>query len=1131
MSRWHRLCTSALLLLAANLRAEVSVEPASGEVLSSDLQYLTLNFDPPIDDAELAMLGAHYELRDMQHGLLYASPMPVGFEEPYDQVLLIFQDNYEWTPGGQIHLEIIPPDLDPPGTITRLHAEWTYACDGCGWMAESEGYNLSLFGVNDEILDMLPTDLDRDGDLDLALIARERIIWLGLDPLYDGVVSQSLGVRNLDRPLQTREARNASYSGRAGQEILLYSTGQDEHVTIFRRSGSGDTLWFEPEQISGESFAMSPMLMLPVGTSGGHLCNDLLVATRGGSLMLYPSYDDCSGIDMSSGVELLDDLGTPLSIVEFPGRRFNGTTYQDIIAVLDDAYNQLHIYGYDGESLDELLEWRHSGHVYQSLLAWNNYGDSAIDLMLYNSDGEFCLLEDLDGDTPEPGSWRLDHNVYHAQCGQRGELLLATDGGVLSIPDPSQSSDSHTLIASESMGGSAVRHLRLCDANLDGDQDLVVLMDDGSVHLVCNEVIGTRQLAYTDSLAMQHLLPGETSTVTLYVRNEGAEAPIELTIDAAPADSPVQWDAYSDSSFEPDEVASLEISYTADAELDTIYTDLLTMDWTVTGSGRINHTSVVLLVSGGETGLVWSTDHVAFDPVCEVWPEGACEPDCPTATVRLSCPATVKGRLELLGITATSENAAAGFCTTAATTILYPGQSLDLPLYFCPFDNSQRPLQVNGSLIVEIVNPTGDTSFGLPLTGVIQCEDPWFAGELPDLLEDVPQVIDFSSLIGDDDDPASALILTIEDVVGTNGEAAGDVLVYSEVENLRVQLSPALNANSELYPDLALALRLGDAAGNFTRDTLAVFIQAVDDVPVLQESPPEEFVEGRTAQLAFTVFDPDAHGLNCSAIVRTGDDSEGTAIAFSGLSTASTLIEWDVEPGDSLRFGSLEWSLTAMGSLPFDASGSCILRTAEADLALELQNSLPQSLTFGDTLELDLAIDLVQGPWNGMLAVTVSQNGTQVFYRNLGQVLLVSGSLDLDPVYLVMPLSQGSVEWQAELLVSGGREELTGNLISGTVAVRAFEYAVRPRIFTPNGDGTNDLGVFDFGSVAARDQHRVELYDLSGQRLIRATLPAGTFVWSWDGRVNGHPVLPGVYPYIMYDGNQVLARGTVGVAR
>ena len=1128
--KWCWIASLFLLVLTLAPRAEVTVEPASGSVLSNDLQFVTLNFDPAITDAELLLLPSQYELRDTQHGVLYATPMPVGFEEPYDQVLLIFQPDYPWTTGGQVNLEIIPTDLDPPGTITRLHAEWTFACEGCGWLADSTGYSLSVFGANDEILDALPTDLDRDGDLDLALIASERIIWLGLDPLYDGLVSQSLGVRNLDRPLSVREASNASYSGRTGQEILLYSTGQDEHLTIFRRSGSGDTLWFTPEQISGESFSESPLLMLPVGSSGDHLCNDLLVANRGGNLVLFPSLDDCSAIDLDAGQTLAEDLGTPLSMLQFPGCRYGSSSFLNIWAVLDDSNNQLHVYGWDGASLQELLHWSHSEYRYESLLAWSDFDLTGVDLVLYNSAGEFCLLSNLSSDTPQPQTWDLERSVYHARSGQRGELLFAVDDGVLVMPDPAQPTEYHQLISSEAMGGSHPKRLRLFDANFDGDQDLVVLMQDGSVHVVCEEHIGTRQLAYTDSLSLQHLLPGEVGSTTLYMRNEGAQAPVEVSIEAPPVDSPVQWDAVVAEELLPGEVFSLPVSYTAGAALDTIYTDLLVMDWTVPGTGRINRTPVILMVSGGETEALWSADLVEFEPECDTWAAGSCDPACPTATVTLSCPAEVEGRLEILSLEASSTNAAAEFCHTAEPLRLLPGQETQISLRFCPLDNSQRPLQIDGSLLVEYFHPEGTRQTELALRGVIQCEDPWFSGELPALLEDVPQVVDFSSLIGDDDDPPSTLILTIEDVVGTGEADPAEVLQHGDLNALRVELIPGENVNSELFPDLALALRLGDQAGNFTRDTLAVRIDAVDDSPVLQIAPGPEVVEGAVAQLGFQVFNPDASGLVCSVRVTANGDSL-TGASFTGSTYAGTQIPWAVEAGDSLLFGSLDWQLDVQGSLPLQVSGSSQIRTAWSDLRLRLLNTVPNRLSFGDTLELQLAVDLEQGPWNGMLELAVSTNGERVAYRNLGQVLLSQGSLDLDPFYLVMPLSSGVIQWQAELLPSGGREDATGNAVSGTLDLRPFEYGVHPRIFTPNGDGINDVGSFDFGALAPRDAYRVELYDLGGQRLLRTTLPAGVASWSWDGRVDSHSVLPGVYPYVMLDGNQVLARGTVGVAR
>ena len=92
---------------------------------------------------------------------------------------------------------------------------------------------------------------------------------------------------------------------------------------------------------------------------------------------------------------------------------------------------------------------------------------------------------------------------------------------------------------------------------------------------------------------------------------------------------------------------------------------------------------------------------------------------------------------------------------------------------------------------------------------------------------------------------------------------------------------------------------------------------------------------------------------------------------------------------------------------------------------------------------------------------------------------------------------------------------------------------VYPRIFTPNGDGANDVVIFQYGEGAlASGSLTGEIYDLSSAKV--ATLQPGPdplTTMQWDGKDEGGKVVPaGIYIYQLKVGGTTV-NGTVVVAK
>ncbi len=91
---------------------------------------------------------------------------------------------------------------------------------------------------------------------------------------------------------------------------------------------------------------------------------------------------------------------------------------------------------------------------------------------------------------------------------------------------------------------------------------------------------------------------------------------------------------------------------------------------------------------------------------------------------------------------------------------------------------------------------------------------------------------------------------------------------------------------------------------------------------------------------------------------------------------------------------------------------------------------------------------------------------------------------------------------------------------------------VYPRVFTPNGDGANDVVIFQFGEGDLTGIELTgEIFDLNSAKV--ATLRAGpdSTTLQWDGKTDSGTVVPaGIYVYQIKVRGE-LVNGTVVVAK
>jgi len=95
---------------------------------------------------------------------------------------------------------------------------------------------------------------------------------------------------------------------------------------------------------------------------------------------------------------------------------------------------------------------------------------------------------------------------------------------------------------------------------------------------------------------------------------------------------------------------------------------------------------------------------------------------------------------------------------------------------------------------------------------------------------------------------------------------------------------------------------------------------------------------------------------------------------------------------------------------------------------------------------------------------------------------------------------------------------------------------VHPNPFTPDGDGINEIAVFDYPYMFSEDAE-LQIYDLRNvlvySRHIERISEASDFLSrSWDGRdKNGNPLPEGLYLWIIISNGEVVCNGTVVLAR
>lgn len=108
---------------------------------------------------------------------------------------------------------------------------------------------------------------------------------------------------------------------------------------------------------------------------------------------------------------------------------------------------------------------------------------------------------------------------------------------------------------------------------------------------------------------------------------------------------------------------------------------------------------------------------------------------------------------------------------------------------------------------------------------------------------------------------------------------------------------------------------------------------------------------------------------------------------------------------------------------------------------------------------------------------------------------------------------------------------------SASIYVKAFyQNLLRlPNIFTPNGDGVNDL-FYVIAGKAVKQIQILQIINRWGEKVFEVqNVAPNSYKYGWDGTKNGLPVMQGTYVYYLVvdlvDGTQETVKGNLTLLR
>ncbi len=247
------------------------------------------------------------------------------------------------------------------------------------------------------------------------------------------------------------------------------------------------------------------------------------------------------------------------------------------------------------------------------------------------------------------------------------------------------------------------------------------------------------------------------------------------------------------------------------------------------------------------------------------------------------------------------------------------------------------------------------------------------------------------------------------------------------------------------------------------------------------------------------------------------------------ISSDTFTLSWKAVPGAvsyAVRIGAEEFTV-------MEAELEVTGRTAGTSYTCRVSaNCASGSSTFSGPFEVKTIIEDCAIP-EGLRSTDISDVSFLLTWKEVP--LAVSYEVDINgelfktnDTQLLLTLREPSTLYLCKVrtLCSPANSDYSDMLEVNTFGEKVKEVVlVIPKLFTPNGDGNNDLWTIE--NVEQISDHSMSIYDQSGNRVYEAPY----YKNDWNGIFNGKPLSEGAYYYIISKDGEVFRSGGVRIVR